>query len=163
MDNLEQLPNSLCKIVTPMKASEWRNMLATYPDKRFANFLLRGIESGFRIGFNRNMVQLKSRHQNLISAVDHPQVVQAYLDNEIREEWVISLGSPQEALQLGIQCSPFGVIPKKHKPDAWRLTVDLSSPEGHSVNDGISKELCSQSYVSLDDVVAWVCISKNGY
>ena len=80
MDNLEQLPNSLCKIVTTMKASEWRNMLATYPDKRFANFLVRGIESGFRIGFNRNMVQLKSRHQNLLSAVDHPQVVQAYLD-----------------------------------------------------------------------------------
>ena len=106
------------------------------------------------------MVQLKSRHQNLLSAVDHPRVVQAYLDNEIMEERVISLGSTQEALQLGIQCSPFGIIPKKHKPDAWRLIVDLSSPEGHSVNDGISKELCSLSYVSLDDVVA--CIMTVG-
>ena len=48
-DNPEQLPNSLSKIVTPMKVSEWRNLLATYPDKRFASFFLRGIESGFRV------------------------------------------------------------------------------------------------------------------
>ena len=125
-----------------MKVLEWRNLLATNPDKRFANFLLREIESGFRIGFNCNMVQLKSHHQNLLSAVDHPQVVQAYLDKKIREERVVRLGSPQEALQVGVQCSPFGVI----KPDAWQLVVDLSSPEGHSVNDGISKELCSLSH-----------------
>ena len=149
--------------MTPMKVSEWRNLLATYPDKRFASFLLRGIKSGFRIGFNCNMVQLKSRHQNLLSAVDYPQVVQAYLDNEIREERVISLGSTQEALQLGIQCSPFGVIPKKHKLNAWRLIVDLSSPEGHSVNDGISKELCSLSYVSLHDVVACIMTVGRGF
>ena len=28
-----------------------------------------------------------------------------------------------------------GVIPKQNRPNNWRLIVDLSSPEGHSVND----------------------------
>ena len=48
--------------------------------------------------------------------------------------------------------NPFGVIPKKHKPGKWRLIVDLSAPEGHSVNDFVDKELCLLSYISVDDV-----------
>ena len=45
------------------------------------------------------------------------------------------------------------VIPKKSKPGKWRLIIDLSTPNGHSVNDGIEKEICSLSYVSIDEVV----------
>ena len=32
--------------------------------------------------------------------------------------------------------------------------MDLSSPEGHSVNDGIETNLCSFTYVSIDNVAA---------
>ena len=45
-----------------------------------------------------------------------------------------------------VQISPLGAIPKKHKPDKWRLIVDLSSPHGCSINDAIPKDLCSVSY-----------------
>ena len=45
------------------------------------------------------------------------------------------------------------MIPKKNRPGKWRLIIDLSSPDGHSVNDGISKELTSLTYMSVDDVV----------
>ena len=48
--------------------------------------------------------------------------------------------------------SPFGVIPKRSKPSKWRLIIDLSTPGGRIVNDGIEKELCSLSYVSVDHV-----------
>ena len=54
-----------------------------------------------------------------------------------------------------VQVSPFGVIPKS-EPGKWRLILDLSAPEGCSVNDGISKESCSLSYMSVDDVAARV-------
>jgi hypothetical protein len=53
-----------------------------------------------------------------------------------------------------LQVSPFGVIPKKHKPNKWRLIVDLSSPQGQSVNDAIPADLCSVSYTSVDDAVS---------
>ena len=46
----------------------------------------------------------------------------------------------------------FGVIPKSDL-GKWRLIVDLSSPSGDSVNDGIDKSLCSLSYMSVDEVV----------
>ena len=45
-----------------------------------------------------------------------------------------------------------GVIPKKHKPGSWRLILDLSHPEGFSVNDGIRREECSLTYLKLDEV-----------
>ena len=33
----------------------------------------------------------------------------------------------------------------------WRLILDLSWLDGHSVNDGTDPDLCSLSYVSVDD------------
>ena len=50
------------------------------------------------------------------------------------------------------QISPFGVIPKR-EPGKWRLIVDLSAPEGRSVNDGIDHRLTSLQYVSMEDIV----------
>ena len=32
------------------------------------------------------------------------------------------------------------------------MVVDISAPEGHSVNDGIEKALCSLSYISVDNM-----------
>ena len=33
------------------------------------------------------------------------------------------------------------------------MICDLSSPSGHSVNDGIPRDLCSLQYTSVDDAV----------
>ena len=80
------------------------------------------------------------------------EVVQAYLDKEVREGRVLMVGSHKE-WHSRVQCSPFVVIPKKGKPGKRRLILDLSALEGHSVNDGIAKELCRVQYISVDDVV----------
>ena len=49
--------------------------------------------------------------------------------------------------------SKIGVIPKKNQQGKFRLIVDLSSPSGKSVNDGIEKECCSLSYTKIDEIV----------
>ena len=64
---------------------------------------------------------------------------------------IIGPFEPQEL--PGAQVSRFGIIPKASQPDKRRLIVDLSSPKGHSVNDGIPPELCSLSYASVDQAV----------
>ena len=87
----------------------------------------------------------------MVSASEYPEVVQAYLDKEValgRAVGPVDLASVPEGTQL----SPFGVIPKS-QPGKWRLIVDLSSPDGGSVNDGIEPELCSLQYLRLDEVV----------
>ena len=52
-----------------------------------------------------------------------------------------------------VQINRFGVIPKNHQQDSWRLITDLSHPSGMSVNDGISSELCTLNYVTIDDAI----------
>ena len=58
---------------------------------------------------------------------------------------------PRETLP-DIHISRFGLIPKK-SPGEWRLIVDLSSPDGRSVNDGVYEHLCSLKYVSVEDAL----------
>ena len=52
-----------------------------------------------------------------------------------------------------VHLSRLGVIPKSNQPGKWRLIVDLSYPEGRSVSDGISGELCSLQYMRMEEVV----------
>lgn len=76
-------------------------------------------------------------------------VVAEYLGAELKANQRVKLPK-SEVEAMEIHCTPIGVIPKKNKPGKWRLIVDLSSPEGGSVNDGIDKEMCSLSYTSVD-------------
>ena len=80
----------------------------------------------------------------MLSAVQKPEVVREYLVKECVKGRVMG---PLEPTQFPIvQVSCFGVIPKGSS-GKLRLIVDLSSPEGHSVNDKIDCELCSLKYV----------------
>lgn len=157
-----KLPEGACSIQTPLKLEAWQELLKWHPDQEFADYILRGIEFGFRIGFNSQRVSLKSRGKNMHSTREHPQVVSKYLEEEARLSRIVDIGPAEAAKSLNIHCSPFGVIPKKNTPNKWRLIIDLSAPENHSVNDGILKELASLSYMSIDDVVAAVLSRGKG-
>ncbi len=75
----------------------------------------------------------------------------AYLSNEVAK---VRVAGPFATLPFPhLQCSPFGVIPKKGPPGKWRLILNLSSPNQHSVNDGIPKDLFSLQYISVDDAI----------
>ena len=130
-------PASYGKPISSLNLSAWQAGLATCPDKVFTAYLLRGIERGFRIGVP---AEFKGKHakRNLQSAYEHGAIVQEYLK---REE---SLGRIKRVLPAEqgkrFQISPFGVIPKRNRPNKWRLIIDLSSPHGNSVNDSISSE-----------------------
>lgn len=52
-----------------------------------------------------------------------------------------------------LHISRFGKVPKSNQPRKWRLILDLASPDGHSVNDGISKTPFSLYYV-IDGIMA---------
>lgn len=59
-----------------------------------------------------------------------------------------------------LQISSFGVIPKKGQPGKWHLIMDLSSPRGSSVNDGINPDKFSMHYIKLDQIISMV--AKHG-
>ena len=145
------MPAHLCQVPSPLSArlSTWTKRLAPHPDRDFANYILSGIEHGFRVGFEYSH-PLSSAKRNMLSASQHPKVVENYLGNERAEGRILGPINPRSV--PGLHTSRFGVIPKGHSSGKWRLITDLSSPEGASVNDGISPTLCSLSYTSVDKV-----------
>ena len=147
------------EIVTPLRWSAWQEALAQHPDMQFADYLVQGIKHGFRIGFNHATHSTKSRPGNMRSATDNPGPVREYLDKELAAKRVVEVTGPDIAL---IHTSKFGVIPKSNQVGKWRLILDLSSPLGVSVNNGIDKELCSMRYTTLDNAVKAIVALGSG-
>ena len=92
----------------------------------------------FRLGFHP-VRRLKPAKKNKPSAFQNPKVIDDYLAIEVARGRVAG-PFPLPPLP-NLQVSSFGVIPKKGQPGKWRLIVDLSSPHGCSINDGIDPAL----------------------
>lgn len=119
---------------------------------------MNGIRLGFRVGF-RYSQRIHSAPSNMLSAREHPEVIRDYLAKECNEGRVLGPLSP--ALPLFIHTSHFGVIPEGSS-GKWRLIVDMSAPEGASVNDGIDESLYTLSYVSIADAISAISLYSTG-
>lgn len=137
--------------MSPLVDAEWAALLHGHPDQAFTEYILSGLRHGFRIGFNRSCPLRAAKH-NMQSALEHPEIVTCYLEEEVKAGRVLGPFSREEADDAGWQISKFGVIPKRHQENKWRLIVDLSRPDGASVNEGIDPSLCSLTYVRVDEV-----------
>ena len=145
----------LCEINTPLQISAWMSALVSHPDRAFASFVVVGIKEGFHIGFHCSS-PFRATH-NMHSAIEHPDVVQAYLDAKCT--WGRMLGPFSVAKRASLSpchINRLGVIPKGHRSGKWWLITDLSYPPRYSVNDGILPELCSLTYTSVERVLKWL-------
>ena len=136
--------------ICPLNLEAFVHELREYPSPR-KEYVLAGIRDGFRVGFVPERVVLRPSLRNLKSASQHPDVIDKYLSAEVAHRRVAG-PYPYPPLPF-LQTSPFGVIPKRHQPGKWRLILDLSSPQGASVNDGIPKDPFSMRYISVDDAI----------
>ena len=141
-------PLSPVSRVSPLQLDQVQMELHHHPDKSAVAYVLSGIRDGFRVGFDPSLVSLKSASSNMHSSSEHPSVIDSYLQNEVSFGRVA--GPFPEPPFPSLHISRFGVIPKNNQPGKWRLILDLSSPEGQSVNDGIPKPPFAVQYVSVD-------------
>ena len=132
---------------SPLRLDRLQEFLWRFPDKRLVSYLHQGFSGGFRLGFDRT-TRLRPAWINHPSSTENPRTISEFLtvERELGRFTGPVLPSPH------IHTSPMGLVPKSHS-DKWRLIFDLSSPHGHSINDGISSELCSLRYASLDNAV----------
>ena len=146
-----ELPVSLREIITPLHWPAWEVALRGHPDREFAGLIVSGIRQGFRVGFDYHRFdQLRPNRRNLGAAYDHPEVVSDYLEDERTHRRIVGPLVPSPAIP--VHTSSFGVIPKRHQANKWSLIVDLSSPKGGSVNDGVDRSLCSFDYIAVTDI-----------
>lgn len=117
---------------------------------QYAAFLRRGMRFGFRIGVDPSFV-LRTPPGNLQSVAQNPLAVSRYIDNEVAAGKLF-----RPSVSLHVRRNPIGLIPKPHQPGKFRLIVDLSAPQGGSVNDAISSTLCSLQYASVEQAAILV-------
>ena len=102
----------------------------------------RGMKYGFCIGVDPTK-QIQSAPSNMVLVSQRPAIVDEYIAEEVANGRLV----PETATQI----NPIGIIPKKNRPNKFRMIVNLSAPIGLSVNDAIEPSLCSVQYASVAD------------
>ena len=108
----------------------------------------------------RDLCLLKIHQSNHASAFAHSHIIMDSIQSEIAKGRIKEI----KTLPKNYYCSPIGLIPKlvDGKQTGWRTIFDLSSPEGHSVNDGIPKQYGSIVYETLNDAIRLVAQAGKG-
>lgn len=139
-------------VVSPINIEVLEHLLQDYPCPGTRNYLVSGFRHGFDIGFRGSFIVPNARPRNLMSARNNVNQVSEAIAKEL------SRGHTSGPFPFPpfphTHCSPIGSAPK---PDgSVRLILDLSSPRGDSVNEGISQEEFSCKYSKFDDAVSIV-------
>ena len=144
---------------SPVRLANWRGYMRAHPDQRYASYIYSGLATGFRVDFDRRSTTLRPSSRNHPSAFENRDQVRGYISEERGEGRLV--GPLDQSLLPQVHNSPIGLVPKS-QPNQWRMIVDLSYPNGHSVNDGIDRELASLSYASVDDAVRLILLLGRG-
>ena len=138
------------KPTTPVNVITSEQELTGYSDMNMVDYLLSGFKLGFRIGYEG--LDLPPIPKNLPSARDNPEQVTAVIIKE--PERGHTAGPFTHPPFENFWCSPLGAVPKKDETHC--LIIDLSSRNGLSINDFISKEDYSVTFSKFDGVVSMV-------
>ena len=89
----------LRRISSPLTAhlARWQQALSGHPDRAFVQFVLQGLEHGFRVGFTASTPLLPAPG-NMHSARTHPEVIDEYLSTELAEGRMLGPFSPGQIL-----------------------------------------------------------------
>ena len=157
------LPNYMgCRIKIPSRfhIDYLERELRDYEDKEVLEFLKFGYPLGI-VGqvAGRGVV---SNHR---SAVDHPEQMSKYVEEEVSDRAVIG-GFATIPFSSDVVFSPLGSTEKRDSEDR-RVIMDLSFPRGGSVNDAIPKDTYLGHQVNLtfpriDELVELVRIKGQG-
>ncbi len=116
-------------------------------ERQYVECISKGLQEGLRVGFDYKQAQYRREKCSMVSAKENQTVVDQYLANERGLGRVVSPITGDIGRRL--QVNRFGVIPKNNQPGKWRLIVDLSHPEGSSVNVGIDPTVCSLDHLCV--------------
>ena len=134
---------------SPVNASCLKHYLDFYGyDQILTAQLFKGFDSGFKIAFFKKP-NSDLNVKNSKSTVEHKKEVQDHINKELNHGRICG---PFNKIPFDIfQISPIGLVPKKD--GSFRMIVNLSSPKGASINDGIPDSAASVSYTTLSSAL----------
>ncbi|VDI73488.1 Hypothetical predicted protein [Mytilus galloprovincialis] len=138
---------------SPINCDQLEFELRNHPDRNFVSLLCNSVRYGFDMlvsDINISTYECK----NALSARKDPDSVTALIQDELVKGFIQGpfLHPPFSVYRV----SPIGIAVHKYSFKK-RLILDLSSPHNScdhdSVNDLIDKDLCSLSYIKVDDAI----------
>ena len=125
----------------------WEHLLKDNPDK----FLIQYLKFGFPLSIcNHDNLKI-SKVTNHHSAIQYPRAVQDYISKELKHGAL--LGPVNHIHSPHLHCSPLLTRPKDE--DKRRIILNLSHPQGESLNDNVDKANFDNRPFSLKLVTAW--------
>ena len=139
-----------------------KNELKMHPNVEFSKYLCEGLTNGFDTMIENAPVKNKIC-RNLQSALKNPLDVENLIKTELENEFI--KGPFKEPPFNTFRVSPIGIAEGKYSGKK-RLIVDLSAPhddnEHSSINGLIDKDLCSLTYVTIDEAIRSIKESGKG-
>eukprot|EP00111_Clytia_hemisphaerica_P017124 TCONS_00050701-protein len=146
------LPSS---VASPIRVSNLEFLLSGYPPE-IVEFLIQGFSHGFRLGFGNSPLSHTGRNNSSATLVSDK--VSASILKELERSH--TAGPFSNPPLPNLHCSPLGSALKND--GSSRIILDLSQPDGSSVNDGIPIDSCHVKYSSFDDAVDLVRLVGRG-
>lgn len=134
-------------VTTPLHLEVWEHPLSVHPDCQWVCYILQELHYGFQIGLECQP-SCRSSVGNAPSAVELAPAVEDFLRKQCQAGLMLGPFPPKEC--GGVITSSLSVIPKKTPGKFW-VIVDLSRPEGHSVNDSVRYQYTHLAYSSVED------------
>ena len=137
-------------VTSNLNIEAWEKCLQNYPDQ----LLLQYLKFGFPLSIHQDNKLNNDHVNNHFSARQFPQAVDEYLAKEIKMGAILG---PVDNIQCPeYHCSPLLTRPKDG--DKRRIILDLSYPQGASVNDQVDKTLFDKQpfllkFPTIDDIV----------
>ena len=145
-------------IKSGLNIESWKKYLGDYPDQKLIQYL----QYGFLLSIKNPELLRNQQVKNHFSALQHPAAIEEYLAKERSHGAILGpirdMGNnPKHSV---IHCSPLLTRPKDL--DKRRVILDLSYPQGLSLNDQVDKLAFDTSkfllkFPSIDDIVQELC------
>ena len=133
--------------ITPLKPEMFRHYLLNHRDQFFVHEVMQNTTSVADTGYFEDHFARSTL--NALSARTPSDILQAFIQKEIN---LLHAVRPfPEPPFPDFVVSPLGVVPKK--TSEHRIILDLSRPDGASVNDFIDKETFSVSCCTIDEAI----------
>ena len=144
-------------IHSDLNLKAWAKYLQNYPDKRLLQYLTYGFPLSIQNPDDLNNTKVTNHY----SALQYPEAIEQYLTKEKQLGAIIG---PFDSIDYPFfHCSPLLSRPKEGRDR--RVILNLSYPQGCSVNDKVSREFFDGSsfslkFPSVDDIVNQVRHTK---
>ena len=141
-------------LCTPYLPSNLLERAANFPAQGQLEWVIEGLDKGFDLMFRNTPLKDSVSHSR--TARENADVVEDYLQEEAEAG---SLAGPfLEPPIKNLHLNRINILEKPGKQGdrrnkRYRLIMDLSSPAGYSVNDGIDKEDATVSYTKFSEVI----------